>query len=406
MALGMNNINKNGVTAPKGFVAAGGACGVKDDGAFDLALIASDRPAVAWGVFTQNMVKGAPVIVSKENLRSKTSRVIVVNSGNANVLTENDYKDARAMADMAAECVGCSPKEVLVASTGVIGKPLPIKKVLKGIETIAPYMRPSGGKDAARAIMTTDLVAKEAQANLRLGSKDVTVGGVAKGSGMIHPAMATMLAFVTCDAAVSRPVLKDIVKRANEASFNRITVDGDTSTSDMLLVLANGASGAEPIVKPSGQRYSKLLDAVTEVCVDLAQKVIKDGEGATKFVTVKVTGAKTEKAAKTVAMSIGRSSLVKTALFGEDANWGRILCAAGYAGVKFDQSKIALDICGQPVFKNRKLVSDSWEKKVAPLLKKKNVAITLDLGAGRASAEIWTCDLSHDYIRINTDYRT
>ncbi|VAX16107.1 Glutamate N-acetyltransferase @ N-acetylglutamate synthase [hydrothermal vent metagenome] len=401
----MSNAKRSGVTAPKGFMAAGGACGVKPDGSFDLALIASDRPAVAWGVFTKNVVKGAPVIVSKENLRSKTSRVIVVNSGNANVLAENDYKNAKAMAQTAAEFVGCAPREAFVASTGVIGQPLPIEKVLKGIETIAPYLRPSGGKDAAKAIMTTDLAAKEAQAELKIGSKDVLVGGVAKGSGMIHPSMATMLAFVTTDAAISRPVLKKLVKEANEASFNRITVDGDTSTSDMLLVMANGASGAELIDKPSGQRYAKLLSAVTSVCVDLARKVVKDGEGATKFVSVKVTSAKTEKAAKSVAMSIARSSLVKTALFGEDANWGRILCAAGYAGVNFDPSKISLNICGKPVFQNGKLVSADWEKKVAPLLKKRDVEISLDLGGGNASAEVWTCDLSHDYIRINTEYR-
>lgn len=398
--------NRTGVTAPIGFLAAGAHCGIKKDKIKDLALIFSDRPATAWGVFTTNIVKGAPVIVSKEHIKHPATRAIVINSGNANTVARNDLANAKRMAKTAAECLGISLKETLVASTGVIGEELPIKIVERGILELAPYLKPGGGRDAAQAMMTTDTVIKEATAKLKLGSKNVTIGSCAKGAGMIHPNMATMLAIITTDAALTKPVLKDMVRRANAVSFDCISVDGDVSTSDMFIVMANGASGAPLIEKSSGQRYSKILDKVTGVCVDLAQQIARDGEGATKFITVDVTGAAGYGSAKKVAMSIAASSLVKTAMFGEDANWGRILSSAGYAGVPFDLKKVTLKIGNVTLYRKGVAISGDRAKKVKALIKKKDIAVSLDLGQGRAKARVWTCDLSYDYIKINADYRT
>jgi glutamate N-acetyltransferase/amino-acid N-acetyltransferase len=397
---------RSGVTAAKGFAGGGSSCGVKKNGAKDLAIIVSDRPAVAWGVFTTNSVKGAPVIWSRECLRSASARGIVVNSGNSNVLTKDGYEHARRMARAVAEKLGVGERQVFVASTGVIGQPLPVEKIEKGIDELFPRLSAQGGADAAAAIMTTDLTPKETSATFDIGAGRVTVGGCAKGSGMIGPSMATMLAFVTTDAALSRLAVKDLAKRACDASFNSITVDGDTSTSDMLIIMANGASSAPLIEKPSGKRYSLLLEKTTEVCEILAKQIVKDGEGATKFVTINVTGALSGKAAKQVAMSIAKSPLVKTALFGQDANWGRILCAAGYSGVAVDAAKTTLAIGGVPIFSRGSLVSADWEATAAPKLREKNIEISLDLGAGKASARVWTCDFSYDYVKINAAYRT
>jgi glutamate N-acetyltransferase/amino-acid N-acetyltransferase len=398
---------RSGVTIPAGFMAAGLWCGVKKKGAgLDLALIVSDRPATASGVFTTNQVKGAPVLWNQKALRGGAARAIVVNSGNANVMTATADGDTARMAEAVGEFYGFPAGQTLVASTGVIGQPMPMEKILKGIGALAPTVSPRGGCDAARAIMTTDLVMKESSAKTAIGGKSVAVGGCAKGSGMIHPNMATMLAFITTDAAVTKAVAKELVKRAADRSFNRITVDGDTSTSDMLLFMANGAAGAPVIDTASGKRYEALLEAVSKVCVDLAKKVVRDGEGATKFVTVTVTGAAKEKDAEKVAKAIATSSLVKTALFGEDANWGRIFMAAGNAGVAFDPARLTLSIGGAPIFKNGGLVSPDWEKKVAPRLKKPEVDIHLDLGGGGGEAQVWTCDFSYDYVKINGDYRS
>ncbi len=397
---------RSGVTAPKGFLAAGSHCGVKSSGAKDLAIILSDRPAITYGVLTKNLVKAAPVVVSREHLRSPYTRAIVINSGNANVLAQNDYENAKRMVMATAECLKIPERQILVASTGKISAPLPIEKIERGICNLTPYLRPGGGSDAAEAIMTTDLVKKEAAVKLAIGSKQVVVGGCAKGSGMIHPNMATMLAFIMTDATVTRPVLKDIVKRSNEASFSRVTVDGDTSTNDMYVLMANGASGAAPIEKPSGKNYSKLLDKVTEVCVTLAKEMARDGEGATKFITVEVTGAKTETAAIKVAMSVAKSSLVKTAMFGEDPNWGRIMAAVGYAGVPVELSAISLKMCGVTLYKKGEPANALSEAKVAAKMKKKDITISIDLGAGKATTQVWTCDMSYDYVRINAEYST
>ncbi|MGK7346811.1 MAG: bifunctional glutamate N-acetyltransferase/amino-acid acetyltransferase ArgJ [Candidatus Nitrospinota bacterium M3_3B_026] len=396
---------RSGVTTPRGFIAGGISCGIKKTGAKDLAIIVSERPATAAGVFTANRVKGAPVLWSRARLRSGTARGVVINSGNSNVLTPAGMEDARRMAS-AARAAGLKPSETLVASTGVIGQPLPIKKIEKGVEKLAPLLSPAGGAEAAEAILTTDLVSKESSARLMIGSRRVCVGGMAKGSGMVHPAMATMLAFVTTDAAVSSRALREMTREAADASFNRITIDGDMSTSDMLIIMANGASSAPMIEKPAGKRYAALLEAVTAVCVDLAKKIVRDGEGATKFITVRVDGASSEKAARAVAMSIARSSLVKTAMFGEDANWGRILAAAGAAGVPMDVSKVTLAIGGVVIFEKGRLAENPWEARVGRKLKSRDIVVSLRLGAGRARAEVWTCDLSYDYVRINAEYRT
>ncbi len=399
---------RSGVTKPSGFLAGGLACGVKDGKIKDLALIVSDRPAKAWGVFTTNHVKGAPVIVSKDHMRHRFARGIVVNSGNANTantLTKKAEEGAARMAKAVANNLDCPSRSIFVASTGAIGKPLPIAKIERGIAKLYREISVTGGGDAAEAIMTTDLVKKESHASFNVGKKKVTVGGCGKGSGMIHPNMATMLAFITTDAAVSRAVLKDIVKRASADSFNKITVDGDTSTSDMFIALANGASGATAINAPRGKGYAQLLDKVTGVCVDLAKKIVRDGEGATKFVTVNVTGARSEADARIIAKSIAVSNLVKTAMFGQDANWGRILCAAGYAGPPIDPYKVTVKISGATAYRRGKLV-DGFEKRVKPKMMKKNITISLDLGAGKSASQVWTCDMSYDYIRINTDYTT
>ncbi|MBI5816417.1 MAG: bifunctional glutamate N-acetyltransferase/amino-acid acetyltransferase ArgJ [Nitrospinae bacterium] len=396
----------SGVTAPKGFAAGGIHCGVKKTAAKDLAVIISLKPAVASGVFTRNSVKGAPVIWSREVARRGGAMGIVANSGNSNVLTKEGYVHAGRMAAAVAKHIGCGPEKIFVASTGVIGQPLPIEKVEKGVAALMPNLSRIGGGDAAEAIMTTDLVKKEFSAHTAVGGKTVTIGGCAKGSGMISPSMATMLAFITTDAAMSKAAVRDLTKRACDASFNRVTVDGDTSTSDMLLVMANGASGAPLIAKPSGAAYSKVLEKVTQACVHLAQEVVRDGEGATKFISVAVKGAASQKAAERVAMAIAKSPLVKTAFFGQDANWGRILCAAGYSGVPIDPSRVTLSIGGVTIFRKGGLVSGDWEKKASARLKLRDIAMVIDLGAGAASTEVWTCDFSYDYIRINADYRT
>ncbi len=372
----------------------------------DLAIIMSTVPSVAWGVFTKNRVVGAPVTVSKNRLRSKHISGIVINSGNSNTLTETGLFDANTMANAAANAVGEKLGRFLVASTGIIGQPLPIKSILQEMDNLANVLGPYGGKSAAKAIMTTDSVSKESSKRIKLGLSTVSVGGCAKGSGMIHPNMGTMLAFITTDAAIKKPVLKEIVKRVNQESFSRITVDGDTSTSDMLIIMANGASGAKTIEKPKGKLFGKLLEAVIEVAVNLAKMIVRDGEGATKFATVRVEDAVSEGDAKKASVAIAKSNLVKTALFGQDPNWGRILASAGYSGAKIDIRKATLKINGVIIYKKGKLASQDWEGKVASKMRLKEILIELNLGLGKSSWEIWTCDLSQDYIRINADYRT
>ena len=397
---------RSGTTFAGGYRAGGLYCGIKKDQKKDLAIIASDRPAVAWALLTTNRVKGAPVLVTRAHLRSPLTRAIVVNSGNANTVTPEGLAHARAMTSAVGRALGCPPSQVLIAATGVIGQSLPIEKVICGIEALVPALSPEGGSDAAEAILTTDTSIKEAQVEFNSSGAQVRIGGCAKGAGMIHPSMATLLVFLTTDATVSRPVLRDVLTCANDASFHRITIDGDTSTSDTLVLMANGASGAAEIMESSGADYEQLLGGVTEICQDLARQVVRDGEGATKFITVQVTGAASEKYSRQVAMTIARSTLVKAALFGEDANWGRILCAAGYAGVPIQAARLTLHINNVLIMRDGALTKEAWEQCVAPTLKNRDIAVHLNLGAGVHSSEVWTCDLSYDYVRINAHYRT
>ncbi|HMV47414.1 MAG TPA: bifunctional glutamate N-acetyltransferase/amino-acid acetyltransferase ArgJ [Blastocatellia bacterium] len=394
------------VAAPRGFLAGTAACGLKKKGGEDLAIIFSERPAVAAAVFTQNLVFAAPVEVSRKHLRGKSHRAIVVNSGGANACTgEEGVKDSRQTARLVAEYFNCDEEEVLVASTGVIGQRLNMAKVESGIREATANLSRESGWNVAEAIMTTDTYPKRAGKRIKLGGKTVTIAGVAKGAGMIHPNMATLLSFVTTDAAISKPALSAALKRAVNQSFNRVSVDGDTSTNDTLAVLANGAAENDPITKASGADFESFTQALTAVCRDLAIQVARDGEGARKLVTVHVRRAPSERDAEKIAVTVATSPLVKTAIAGADANWGRILAAAGRSGAKFDVSKVEIKIGNLVVARNGRGLQFS-EERALEILNRDEVTITIDLHQGEADVTEWTCDLTEGYIRINADYRS
>jgi glutamate N-acetyltransferase/amino-acid N-acetyltransferase len=390
----------NAVTSPRGFRAAGVACGLKPNGALDLALVAGEGDCVCAGMFTTNRVQAAPVLYDKDVLaKNRTSiRAVVANSGCANACTgDAGLVDTRATAVAAAEALGCRADQVLVLSTGVIGKRLDVAKVRAGILQAAPQLSSWGGALAARAIMTTDTRPKVAQS---VNSKFV-IGGMCKGAGMIHPNMATLLAVITTDVRISPALLDQAVHSAVAKSFNRISVDGDMSTNDTVLVLANGASEIE--IRES--EIGDFTEALTEVATLLAQQIARDGEGATKFVEIHITGAGDETDAVRIARSIANSPLVKTALYGGDANWGRVVAAAGYSGVPVDPNKMALWFGNVNVFA-KGIPTDYDEADSTRAIAGKEVSIRLDLGMGSADAIVWTCDLSHDYVTINGKYRT
>jgi glutamate N-acetyltransferase/amino-acid N-acetyltransferase len=392
------------VCAPGGFTAAGVAAGIKPSGNPDVALIVSARPASAAGVFTTNRVCAAPVIVSREHLRGGKARAIAVNAGNANACTgEQGFRDARRMAYLTAELLGVAPEEVVVASTGVIGRPLPMDRLEAGLRKAAGELSPEGDAQAARAIMTTDTRPKEIAVEAPVDGKTVRIGGICKGSGMIAPNMATMLAFITTDADVWPEVLASSLRRAAEGTFNCVTVDGDCSTNDTLVVLANGASGVR--VPPQSPAHAAFYDGLLYVCTHLAKELARDGEGATKLVEVRVRGARTRAQARQVARTIANSPLVKTALFGNDPNWGRILCAAGYSGVAMDPATLALDLCGVPLVRAGEPAPFDAAA-VSEAMKSPEVSVLVDLGQGSQAATVWTCDLSYDYVRINAEYTT
>ncbi|HHW42513.1 MAG TPA: bifunctional glutamate N-acetyltransferase/amino-acid acetyltransferase ArgJ [Desulfotomaculum sp.] len=394
-----------GVTAPEGFLAAGVAAGVKYKGRRDLALIVSEVPASAAGVFTTNLVKGAPVLVTMERISRGRARAIVVNSGNANTCNgEQGIVDARAMAIETARVLNIPEEDVLVASTGVIGLPLPMDRILPGIAAAARELGPDGGAAAAEAIMTTDTEPKEAAVSLILSGRRVTIGGCAKGSGMVHPSMATMLCFITTDAAVPASCLQEMLRYAVDRSFNMISVDGDTSTNDMVLALANGRAG-NPEITAAGHDYYLLRDALTAVCTRLARAVAGDGEGATKLLEVKVINAPTEKDARLAARAVVSSDLVKTAIYGRDANWGRIICAAGYSGAQFDPERVDIFLGDVPVAKNGAALPFD-EEAAGQVLAGDEVKVLIDLHAGGHEATAWGCDLTEEYININAHYRT
>jgi glutamate N-acetyltransferase/amino-acid N-acetyltransferase len=391
--------------SPKGFLAGTAACGLKKAGE-DLAIIFSERPAVAAAVFTQNLVVAAPIQVSREHLRFRSHRVIVVNSGGANACTgEPGLNDARQTARLAAEYFNCDEHEVLVASTGVIGQRLDMGKLEDGVRAATADLSRANWARVAEAIMTTDTRPKRATKRVRIGGKRVTIAGVAKGAGMIHPNMATLLSFVTADAAIGKQALQAALKQAVKCSFNRITVDGDTSTNDMLVVLANGAAENPPIAKASGDDFEAFVKALTDVCRDLAIQVARDGEGAQKLITVRVKNAPSERDAEKIAETIATSPLVKTAVAGADANWGRILAAAGRSGARFDVSKVDIKI-GDLTVARRGMGLPFDEDRALKILRGDDVTITVDLRQGDADITEWTCDMTEGYIRINADYRS
>jgi glutamate N-acetyltransferase/amino-acid N-acetyltransferase len=395
---------KNAITMPLGFRAAGVASGIKKDG-LDLALLAADAPATAAGVFTTNLVQAAPVIVSREHLSRGRARAVVINSGCANAATgARGLEDAREMAALAAKAIACPAEEVAVASTGVIGVPLPMDKLRAAIPRAAAALSRDGGADAARAIMTTDTRPKEALVELPLGGKTVRVAAMAKGSGMIAPRMATMLAFLTTDASVAQPLLAEALRGAADATFNRVTVDGDTSTNDTAILLASGAAGA-PAIERAGAELDALRAAVTEVSSRLAEMLIRDGEGVTRVAEVAVEGAEKPEDAERIARTIAESPLVKTALYGGDANWGRILAAVGRAGVALDVSRV--DVFLGDVWVAEGGAARAYDEALATeAVTRDTVAIRVRLNAGTASGRIWTCDLSHGYVDINGSYRS
>lgn len=402
----MHNECPCGITGPKGFYAAGVHCGIKKVKK-DLALLFSSGPARVAGIFTTNRVPAAPVLVDKQQLeRSSSFRAILVNSGNANACTgERGLNDAWSMVDSTASALGIHRSEVLVSSTGVIGQYLPMEQINAGIQEAVSMLDAGAHTSAAEAIMTTDKFAKELSVRIDLDGTEVTIGGMAKGSGMIAPNMATMLAFITTDAAISAELLQTSLKDAADRSFNRISVDGDTSTNDMVLMLANGVAGNQELSDPQDPRYPTFYEALEYLLVRLSKMIVTDGEGATKFIEIRVTGASSEDAAVQAAKAIANSNLVKTALNGEDANWGRIITAVGYSGIDFNPADVEIFFDDVPILR-RGYVIDFSEEAAKRVLTQREIKITVDLHQGAASASFWTCDLSKDYVAINANYRT
>jgi glutamate N-acetyltransferase/amino-acid N-acetyltransferase len=398
------------VTSPGGFTAGAAACGLKQSGDLDLALLYSESDCTAAGVFTRNQVAAAPVILDRETLAANRTglRGVLSNAGIANACTgEQGMAAAREMQAESAALLNCRPDQLLVLSTGVIGVQLPLGKISAGLRVVTDRLSGDGGQEAARAIMTTDTRPKHLAARLRLPGGPVTIGAMAKGSGMIHPNMATMLAVITSDATVPAGILQALLQEAVDESFNRISVDGDTSTNDTVLILANG-SGKVPV---EGDETKALFgEALNRVCLELAQMIVRDGEGASKFVTVRVTGAAEAAQAQAIAKTISTSPLVKTALAGSDPNWGRILAAAGRAGVAFDQRQVDL-LIGNNGERRLQLVSQGSStgypvEEAAAIFAETEIEIHLDLSMGETESVMWTTDLTHDYVTINADYHT
>jgi glutamate N-acetyltransferase / amino-acid N-acetyltransferase len=390
---------------PAGFSAAGIASGMKAGGEPDIAIILSERPAACAGMFTTNKVCGAPVTVTRRHVADGTARAILANAGNSNACTGvQGERDALSMCKILADEIGTGPSDILVASTGVIGRPLPMNLIEGGIRTAYGQVTRGGLEIAARAIMTTDTVPKLSTRVVNLGPTSFTVTGMCKGSGMIAPNLATMLAFIVTDAEVSSAQLREILAECVEKTFNRVTVDGDTSTSDMVLAMANGASDCGPI-EPGTVKYQAFAGAIEEICSDLAEAIARDGEGATKFVTVQVNGAPSDADAHRAAKTVAESPLVKTAIFGGDPNWGRIAMALGRSGVEFDQAKLSISVGNLLLFKGG-MPTAFDQKEAERLFAEKTLDITADLGNGNGSAEMWTCDLSYDYVKINAEYTT
>jgi glutamate N-acetyltransferase/amino-acid N-acetyltransferase len=405
---------KTSVALPsvKGIRLGGVACGVKKNGRKDLCLMIFDKGTTVAGVLTRSLTAAAPVLWCKKNLHGGFARALVANAGNSNAFTGKSGAVAvDRTAKLAAKLIGCKPSEVFIASTGVIGEPLPVDRILNALPGLAKSSSATGWDDAAEAILTTDTFRKVATRKVKIGKTPVTINGFAKGSGMIAPDMATMLAFIVTDAVLPASVLRTLLKEGADKSFNCTTVDGDTSTSDTLLAFATGAAADQPKIRnakdASLSGFRKAFDAIL---LDLAHQVVRDGEGAKKFITVKVTGAASEAAAKRIALTIANSPLVKTAVAGEDANWGRIVMAVGKAGEKAERDRLRIRIGGVAVAAKGQRVAGYDEAPVAAHMKGQEILIEVDVGAnagkGRGTATVWTCDLTHAYISINADYRS
>jgi glutamate N-acetyltransferase/amino-acid N-acetyltransferase len=398
-----------GVTAAKGFKANGVLAGIKKGRTKpDLALIYSEVPCTAAAIYTTNLVKGAPITVTQKNLENGIAQAVICNSGNANTCNADGIEKAERMCAIAAEQLGISANDIIVGSTGVIGQVIPMEPIEAAAKKLADGLTEDGSPRAAEAIMTTDTYKKEVAAQVEIGGKAVTIGGISKGSGMIHPNMATMLCFVTTDCKISADMLRCAIKESGDKTFNMISVDGDTSTNDTLSVMANGLA-ENPIIAEKNEDYYIFLEALEFVCRKLAKLMAADGEGCTKLLVCKVTGAKDWETAKTVSKSVICSSLLKAAMFGADANWGRVLCAIGYSGADVDVNKIDVSFSGcagqVDVCVNGAGI-DFSEEAAKKVLTEKEINILVDLKLGSAEAEAYGCDLTYDYVKINGDYRT
>ena len=402
-------IIKGGVCAAKGFKASGIHCGIrKNRSKRDLSLIYSESKAAAAAVYTTNLVKGAPLTVTKNHIADGYARAIICNSGNANTCNADGIEIAEQMSEILADELKLSAEDVVVASTGVIGQPLDIMPIKRGIPSLVKDLSTEGDEAAAEGIMTTDTVKIQVAVSFKIGDKECKIGGIAKGSGMIHPNMATMLVFITTDCAISPEMLKKALKGDVQNTFNMISIDGDTSTNDMVTVLANGEAGNEEITS-EGKDFETFMKALNTVTVNLCRMIASDGEGATKLLECKVSGASDLNTAKTVAKSVVCSSLLKAAMFGSDANWGRVLCAIGYSGAKVEVDKIDVSFRSQKgeilVCKNGAGVNFS-EEIAKEILLEKEIEILVSLNSGDFSSTAWGCDLTYDYVKINGDYRT
>ena len=399
---------EGGVTAPKGFLAAGIHCGIRrNKEKKDLALILADRECAAAAVYTTNQVKAAPLYLTQKNLANGRARAILTNSGNANACAPGGKEAAEASVNATAKALGIDPADIIVNSTGVIGQALPVDAITKAAPDLVAALT-NDSKAAADAIMTTDIFPKMAALKCQIGGKEVTIGGIAKGSGMIHPNMATMLAFITTDCQIESNVLQEALTTSVNRTYNRISVDGDTSTNDMTAILASGTAQNPPITKKDAN-YDVFLEALTALNLKLAKEIARDGEGATKLIIADVTGATSEEAAAAIAKSVIASSLVKSAMFGSDANWGRVLCAMGYAGQTFDPTKVDVAFAsktGQIKVCDQSTGLDFDEDTAKKVLSQPEITIQITLQDGQHKAQAYGCDLTYDYVRINGDYRT
>ena len=396
---------KGGVTAPKGFLAGAASCGIKKSKRPDLALLVSQEPALCAGTFTTNKVRSGSVDLCEERVKKGKVSAVIVNSGNANCCAgKSELEDASGITALVAKNLDLNKEAVLICSTGIIGRPLPVNKIKRGIGSLVKDLANNNGSRFSKAIMTTDTIHKEAAIEIKIGGKTVRIGAAAKGSGMICPSMATMLAFFTTDAAIEKMALKEAFKEAVADSFNRITVDGDMSTNDTAIVLANATRGNK-IIRKDSPDYFRFLNGLKFIATQLAKKIILDGEGATKFVEVAVKGAKTQSDAEKVARHVADSNLVKTMIRGGDPNWGRVAASVGSSGVNIKQKKLNIYFGKTLVMKNGRGAKVS-RSLLLDIFKKKEIDITIHLKSGKASSKIWTCDLTEEYVRINAEYET